>query len=137
MVRRLRYNVKGRPVPPPPQARRRFLRSAVLTIGVLAVPSAIDLIIVTRRAQLIGAILDAREPSHEAILGAGRDISTVDARPACQTSRLDDSCPEVVFHSRGFLGATYSFRVLYDDRGQQTRVERLGPWWLNQPFHAQ
>ena len=134
MVRRLRSNVKGRPVSAG-SGERSIARMLLLTVAAVSILPALDLILAARRAQLVAGIVEARRTPPEVIMGAGRFVTSVDAPPACQQPATAAGCAEVVLHSRAYLGTTHSFRVRFEE-GRRVAVERAGPWWFTQPFHA-
>ena len=107
----------------------------LLTLAALSVLPALDLIIAERRAQKVAGIVAARQTPPEVIMGAGRFVTSVDALPSCQQPATAAACTEVVLHSRAYLGTTHSIRVGFED-GRRVAVERAGPWWFTQPFHA-
>ena len=132
MVRGLRHNVKGKP--PRIESRRYSLtRKLLLTSAAIAVPFVVDIIMATRRAHLVSAILTHAGTPNETIVAAGAYVSTVDALPPCRTPVTGAQCDEVLLHVRSFLGTTYSFRVRYKG-GRPSTVERAGPWWITQPL---
>jgi hypothetical protein len=135
MVRRIRHNIPGRPSKLESRGysvRRRIL----LTVAAVLAPLVLDTIVATRRAQGIAAILAHGGAPNQVIMATGRYVTTVDALPACQAVEQVERCPEVVLHARSFLGATYSFRIRFETSTAPSRVERRGPWWFSQPFHA-
>jgi hypothetical protein len=132
LVRRLRHNVKGKP--PRVDSRRYSLaRKLLLTAGAIAAPFVVDVIMATRRANLVSAILAHAGTPDETIVAAGAYVTTVDALPPCRALAASSRCKEVLFHTRSYLGTTYSFRVRYVG-GKPSAVERAGPWWLAQPL---
>lgn len=132
MVRRLRYNVKGRPVRL--ESRRHSLaKKLTLTALAFAAPFVLDTVVAARRSQLISAVLAHAGAPSETIVAVGAYVTTVDAMPACRTPSAAAQCDEVLFHMRGFLGTTYSFRVQYVG-GRPSGVSRAGPWWFKQPL---
>ena len=135
MVRRIRRNIPGRPS----KLESRdysVLRKLLITMGAVLAPFLVDTIVATRRAQGIAAILAHGGAPNQVIMATGRYVTTVDARPACQAVEQVDRCPEIVLHARSVLGATYSFRVRFETSAAPSSVERSGPWWFSQPFHA-
>jgi hypothetical protein len=132
LVRRLRHNVKGKP--PRVDSRRYSLaRKLLLTAAAIAAPFVVDVIMATRRATLVSAILAHASTPDETIVAAGAYVTTVDAQPACRGLATSAQCKEVLFHTRNYLGTTYSFRVRYVG-GKSAAVERAGPWWIGQPL---
>ena len=132
MVRRLRYNVKGKPVHVESQ-RYSLVRKLLLTAAAIAAPFVVDVIMATRRAGLVSAILAHAGTPDEAIVAVGAYVTTVDALPPCRGVAAGAQCKEVLFHVRSYLGTTYSFRVRYVG-GKPSAVERAGPWWIAQPL---
>jgi len=132
LVRRLRHNVKGKP--PRVESRRySFTRKVLLTAAAIAAPFVLDVLMATRRASLLSAVLAHAGTPNETIVAAGAYVTTVDALPPCRTPIAGAECEEVLLHVRSFLGTTYSFRVRYIG-GRPTTVERAGPWWMTQPL---
>lgn len=132
MVRRLRHNVKGKP--PRVESRRYSLtRKVLLTAAAIAAPFVVDMIWVTRRANLVAGILARAGAPNETIVASGAYVSTVDALPPCLTPGAGAQCEEALLHVRSVLSTTYSFRVRYVG-GAASIVERAGPWWITQPF---
>ena len=132
MVRRLRHNVKGKPAHV--ESRRYSLaRKLLLTAAAVAAPFVVDVIMATRRANLVAAILAHAGTPDETIVAAGAYVTTVDALPPCRALAASAQCKEVLFHIRSYLGTTYSFRVRYLG-GRASAVERAGPWWIAQPL---
>jgi hypothetical protein len=135
VVRRIRYNVPGRP----PKVESRdysLVRKLLVTVAALLAPLLLDTVVATRRAHGIAAILANGGAPSQVIMATGRYVTTVDALPACQVASQAERCREVVLHARSFLGATYSFRVRFETAATPSSVERRGPWWLAQPFHG-
>jgi hypothetical protein len=131
-MRRLRHNVKGQP-PRVESERYSLARKLLLTAAAIAAPFVVDVIMATRQANLVAAILAHAGTPNETILAAGAYVTTVDALPPCRATVADARCREILFHVRGHLGTTYSFRVRYLG-GRPFAVERAGPWWIAQPL---